>query len=463
MTPPWEALRGPLRPAQRAAIAGTVARLLRWDRTLADWPQTTRDLPGATPFVSLYVGGRLAGCYGHRLGDPFTRLARAFLAALGDRRGGELPARAAQVSYLRDLRPVSAQALAGEIEPGVTGIGVCRQDGRATILLPQVARDRGLDGAALVALLARKAELGTEAHESHAWFAFDTDEIVVRESSVGPAPASATDGAADWLASLVADDGQVTFAVDARSGARTTIGPLHHGRAAVLVRALSLQGRHRVIAGRARRWLASAIARGPGAGEPGWPAEPDRVAATLALAVLADLPVQVELRQFIDAHPELARSPWHAAQCVAALGPDAPDPLWKSCLDDLAVRPWAPWTALAARARDDRQTLARAVPPLIEALADGRPHTGGARVTAIPEIALTAIGIEALAGLPSPAARAACARGRRFLRRWQITGDRAAGPIDPGVALGAFPASPVSYHLRSDITAHALLALLPPA
>jgi hypothetical protein len=79
---------------------------------------------------------------------------------------------------------------------------------------------------------------------------------------------------------------------------------------------------------------------------------------------------------------------------------------------------------------------------------------------ALPQIALTAIVVEALAGARARPAAQAIARARGFLRRWQCLPDRAPGSIDLRTALGAFPGSPVHTGLRVDITGHALLALL---
>jgi AMMECR1 domain-containing protein len=472
--PPWRSLRAPLAEAERRAVVRYTARLLRWARTLRRWPAANgaeaAALPDATPFVSLYAGGRLVGCYGHRADAPAARLARAFLAAAHDGRfAARAPSRSptlmAQVAYLRRLRPVPASALAARLEPGTSGVAVVAADGRATLLLPQVAREAGLDGAALVERLAHKAGLARGAAGDHRWFTFEAEEIVV-----GPFDRArhgqddAVDRAAGWLAGLVDARGGALFAVDARAGTRAKSGPLHHGRTAVLVRALAAHGGHAQVVARAHRRLLRDIRRAlAGAAVEGWPAEPDRVAGTLALALLAGLPLRAELDAWLAAHPEVAASPWHAAQCVTALGPAAPAPLWRACLVDLAARPWAPWTAMAARARADGPALARCVPALVESVRASAPHRGGAAVTAIPETALTAVTVEALHGLDEEAARAARRRARRFLARWQITAARPSDTVPPRLTVGAFPASPVSSYLRADITAHALLALLPAA
>ncbi len=103
---------------------------------------------------------------------------------------------------------------------------------------------------------------------------------------------------------------------------------------------------------------------------------------------------------------------------------------------------------------------ARAARGVADALRVGPPHRGGASVSAIPETALTAIAVEALALHPAPWARAALARGREFLGRMQLAGGRIPGALDPELARGAFVASPVVDLLRGDVTGHALLATL---
>jgi hypothetical protein len=325
-----------------------------------------------------------------------------------------------------------------------------------------------LDAPMLLDRLARKAGLtGPAELAAHQLFVFRTENVVIRESRAQPrhsrlAAAAPTDRAAAWLSRLVDAQGEALFAIDARTGARTQSGTLHHGRTAMVVRALLAHGGFPTAAARAKARLAEDLRRALRGGDvPGWPAASDQIAGTLALASLAGVDMRAELRAFLDAHAEVAASPWHAAQCVAALGPAAPGALWRACVDDLGVRPWAPWTVLAARAVRDGETLGRSVAALVAALRAGGTFAGGAGVTAVPELALTAITVEALAGLPTREARAGCRRGRGFLRRWQMSADRAPASVDLTVAAGAFPASPVSLHLRGDITAHALLALLP--
>jgi hypothetical protein len=182
------------------------------------------------------------------------------------------------------------------------------------------------------------------------------------------------------------------------------------------------------------------------------------IAGTLALSAMARADLRAELSAFAGAHAaDVASSAWHAAQVVAALGEVAPRSLWEACVRDLDVRPWAPWTALAARARGDRAVLARALSTVAASIRDAAPHVGGCDSRPVPETALTALCVEALA--PEPRARAAVRRARAFLRARQMTIESMSAAILPDVALGGFAASPVAEMLRVDITAHAALAL----
>jgi len=232
---------------------------------------------------------------------------------------------------------------------------------------------------------------------------------------------------------------------------------MHHGRVAVALRALDEHGGHARTVSRARGHLERELrAALRGIRVEAWPERPDVVAGTLALAVMGGVEVRRELRAWVHAHPNVAKNPWHAGQVVAALGAEAPAELWDACVHDLDARPWAPWSAIAARARDDAQTLARSVPALVDSIRRKPPHAGGCAVRAVPETALTAVTVEALA--PIRSARAAIRRARAFLRAWQIPEELPASLVAEEAA-GAFVASPVVEALRVDITAHALLAL----
>lgn len=216
---------------------------------------------------------------------------------------------------------------------------------------------------------------------------------------------------------------------------------------------------HRAIAERVRaRLLSDARDARAGSLPEGWPADAAQVAGTLALMVLAGIPLRRELLTFVAANNP-TRSPWHCAQVVAALGRDAPEALWRACVADLDAHPWAPWTLLAAKARGELAVRDRAARALADGLRPAPPHRGAGDITAIPEVALTALAVEALAGHPAPSSRAAVARARSFIARTQLVGDRVYGALDPALARGAFPASPVVDWLRCDVTAHAVLAL----
>lgn len=144
---------------------------------------------------------------------------------------------------------------------------------------------------------------------------------------------------------------------------------------------------------------------------------------------------------------------------MAALGKHAPSELWQACQRNLEAEPWAPWTALAAKARGDTATLERAVAALVAAVPEHGPHAGGVGPGPVPEIARTAATVEALMGLDSADARAACAGARAFLLKHQLHGARCAKARDAALVHGAFPQTPVHDFLQIDVAGHALLAL----
>jgi hypothetical protein len=195
-----------------------------------------------------------------------------------------------------------------------------------------------------------------------------------------------------------------------------------------------------------------------GAAVPGWPEDPERATGTVALAVLAGVPLHDELLALVRARPG-RRGAWHAGQVVAALGTRAPADLWAACVADLDARPFAPWTLMAATARGDAPVQDRVACALVDSIRVARPHRGGASITPVPEVALTAVAVEALARVGTAGARAAVRRGRAFLAHTQLVEPRLYAALDPALARGAFPASPVVDVLRCDVTAHALLAM----
>jgi AMMECR1 domain-containing protein len=454
---PCKPLARPLTRAQRERVAAQVRALLSWQRSLARWPAPGTSLD-ATPFVSLYARGTLRGCFGSHEGRPGERVARAFLRALEDSRYGmvradERDALTAVVSYVRELRVVDADRAVDEIEPGTDGLAVMKAGMAPVVLLPHVARDARAGAGELLAILARKSGLAD--WKGATLLALRTEDVVVR-----PGADAVRDGdpprslASRWLASLVGRDGAVTFAIEARRRTRVAHGRMHHGRAAVVAHALANHDAR--AARRAKAWLAREIEAGL-RGQPveGWPTEPAMVAGTLALAIRAGLDVRRELAALASGEA-LRRSPWHAAQVVAAIGRSAPPELWRACTEDLRARPWAPWTLLAARALGDTAVVERAAGALRASIRPAPPHEGGCDTAEVPEIAPTALVVEALDGLPD--AGAAVRRGRRFLLASQLAPVPA--PLDPSLATGAFPLTPVLVDvLRCDVTAHALLAL----
>jgi AMMECR1 domain-containing protein len=461
----WKTLRHPLSEEQRAEVSRGLRDLLRFQSTLARW-RSVGHAPDATPFVSLYANGRLCGCQGSDEGSPSERLERAFLRALHDGRftpvsPGERAALAAQVSYVLRPRLLNPESAAGELEIGTHGVALVRDRLPGVMLLPHVARDERLGPRELLGVLLRKARASDEALSEGGLYAFDAEDVVVHEA--GPRPRSRAVGAeaaAAWLASLVDDEGAITFAIDPRTRRRVAHGEMHHGRAAVVVQALAAHGRRPALVARAKRRLERDVrAALSGAAVSGWTDDPELIAGTMALAILAGVALDRELVEFV-ATRHMPRSPWHGAQVVAALGPRAPADLWTSCVADLDRHPFAPWTLIAADARGDRAVRARVSRAVATALRKDTPHHGAVTLTSMPETAVTALAVEALARCRAPWARAAVARGREFLGRMQLLDRRITAALDPRLAYGAFSATPAADLLRCDVSAHALLAIL---
>jgi hypothetical protein len=301
---------------------------------------------------------------------------------------------------------------------------------------------------------------------SYAWKARrrgGTDAAPAREELVFGGPRStpkagtvrsAVDRAAAWLAAQVGDDGSLTFAIAARTGEREDIGPLHHGRAAIVLRALESHGGQVDAARRLRARLHLDIEQAlRGSPVPGWPDDIALIAATYALAMLAGIDVKTALRDCARS-PEVRRTPWYAAEVAAALGLEVPSELWDACVEGLDQDSWAPWTALAARVRGDTTVLERTERSLIASVGqDGAVVGPGGR-----EVARTAVVVEALAPFESDGSREAARRAVEFLRLVQLS--ELGEPEHTGSIDGAFPLTPESNVLRTDVTAHALLALL---
>jgi hypothetical protein len=402
------------------------------------------------------------------------RVARAFLRAAHDARfggvrGDERDSLVAQVSYVRRAQLVNPETAADEIEAGTHGVALVRDRSLAVLLLPHVARDGRLGPDGLLDALAHKARTPRRDLGAGALYRFETQDVVVRPCEPtgrrrrDPREDSAAerlDAAGAWLASLVDAQGAVTFAIEAHSRRRIAVGEMHHGRAAVVIQALAALGARPKLVARARRRLAGDVRAALGGSVvEGWPSDPERVAGTVALAILAGVPLQADLSAFLAARPAL-QTPWHAAQVVAALGPLAPRELWPLCVADLDRRPFAPWTLIAADVLGDRSVRARAARSIADTIRSESPHRGGASLTSPPEVAITAVALEALARHRVAFARAAVERGRIFLAGVQLMGDRIYGALDPAAACGAFPVTPANDALRCDVTAHAVLAML---
>ena len=462
---PWKPLGPPLTANERARVANAARALLGWQEHLRAWPRLVR-LPDATPFVSLYASGRLVGCFGSTEGDPGERLARAFLNALADPRYGgvhpdERQSLTISVSYLRLPASRELDAVERALELGTHGLAAVASPRTAALLLPAVAVDEGLDAPTLLRVLAEKLGLAASELSRASLFTFETDTVVARRNERASRRREApVDMAARWLAAQVDSAGHIRFGIDARTGVAHDRGEFMHGRAAVVIQALAAHGGYPAKVARARRWLLAEIrAALRDRRHSTWPSDRAAAAGAVALAVLAGVPLENELVGLASAE-SLAQNPWHAAQVVAALGERAPRSHFQACIANLDAEPWAPWTAVAANVLGDAAVARRVEDVLAASIRAEPPYRGAAQVTPIPEVALTAVAVEALARSSRPPVRNACKRAAAFLTSMQLVPERIPAPLDPEMAQGAFPLSPIANDLRSDVTAHALLALL---
>ena len=464
---PFGALSRPLSKTERTRVRGHVTKLLAWQRTLIRWPSArAAGFPAAVPFVSIYAGGRLLGCFGTPEGSAAERLSRAFLLALHDGRfaspAGQRDALAIEVAYPRSPVRLNRLELESALEPGHHAIGFAKSGAPPVLLLPSVARDGGLEVQANLELVARKAGVTPDALAEGALFVCEMETLVVRARPHVASKLDSRELAARWLARRIDGAGSIEFGCDPRTGQRALRGEFHHGRSAIVIRALDEHGTEPALVRRAKRCLLAEIRAGlRGTAPPGWPRSVPEVAGTLALALMAGVDVRRALAALAK-HRHLARVPWHAAQVVLALGKDAPPALWRACVADLAATPWAPWTCMAARALGDDPTLARTTRALLASVRSTEPYRGGVGKTSTPELALTAVVVEALAGDESRAALGAIRDAQAFLRRWQHV-DPIPAAYAPEVARGGFPLAPIAPLQRADVTAHALRALSVPA
>lgn len=452
-----EPLDRDLSPRVRGELRHDLGALLRFHARLGRFPRVRG--PRATPIVAVYADGVMRGCAVWRGGGTGgERLARAFLAATASL-AGDLPL-AAQVFYARDVRWLGGPE---ELDVGREGLAAICRGAPPVLLMPQVARDHGVDGRGMAALLAEKAGGLPRDARLVGW---TVDSVVARADDVEAAStraaarsnADAIDYAAAWLARMIDARGQVAFALDARNRVLQPSGPLWHARSAVAIEALAAHGGYATAVARARRWLAAEIERGlAGARVDAWPEDRATAIGTVALACRAGVRAHDRLRALVAGWRGLARSPvwpWHAGQVACALGRATPPELWAWCVADLDRHPFAPYTALAARGIGDEPALRRATAAIAPCIRRSSPFRGGASATLLPETALTAVAAHALEGTRHAAGALA------FVRAHQLLPGHIPAALDPALALGAFRATPVDDTLRADITGHALLALL---
>jgi AMMECR1 domain-containing protein len=442
-------IAAPLDGDVRAKITRTIRRALREDEEPTTLP--------ATPFVSIYERGRLIGCVGHARLREALRVARVDPRFGGAR--GEEKEHTIQVSFLARPRVMAAHEALAALEVSRHGL-VALDAGRAgAVLLPCVARDGMLGPRGMLDALANKAGK-KDRTELERVALVESERFVFRAAASSVRPArSRIDGAARWLAQRVGADGAIDHGVDARSGRTHRTGPFHLGRAAVVVRALAAHGGHARATQRARAWLTEALHAALAGDGDGLPRAPAERAGSLALAVLSDLPFRDDLAALARASAALlAAAPWHAAQVASALGRESPAAVVRAALAPIDAGVWAPWSALAADALGDRDRARRARDRIAASIATGAPHAGGAQTAEVPEAALTALSVEALA--LSAAHRSDALRALAFVRGLAFHDEAdVPAPLDPALALGAVPLAPHADFLRSDVTGHAVLAL----
>ena len=455
-----ELLAHDLPPRERAAVHVSLRGLLRFHRTLGAIPRVSA--PRATPIVAVYEAGAMRGCALWR-GGGSDGLVRAFLGATASLEGSA--PLAAQAFFPRAVRWLRDPA---ELDVGTEGIALVRRGVAPVLLMPQVARDHGVDARGMVALLAAKAGLDGVPRDARL-AAWTVDTVVARPDDVEGASARAaarsrsspTDYAAAWLARMIDARGRVAFAIDARTRTLQPAGPLWHARSAIAIAALAAHGGHTRAVARAQRWLGGEVERALLGGRvDAWPDDRASAAGTMALACLAGVRAEARLHALIADWRAFARSPawpWHAGQVACALGRETPRELWAWCVDDLARHPFAPYTALAARAIGDEPAYRRAAAAVAAFVRRRAPHRGGASATELPETALTAVAAHALSG--SRAHRRAHADALAFVRARQLLPGSIPAPLDAALAVGGIAATPVDDILRADIAGHALLAL----
>jgi AMMECR1 domain-containing protein len=442
-------LARPLREQERRSLARGLARALRQSATFST---------PATAFVSLYERGRTIGCVGHADFASALRAARADPRFGGAREDTTLAT--TQLSLLVRGAIVDVDDAARSLELGTHGlVAIGDDDDVRAVLLPDVARDLGKDAPAMIAALAEKARVSPN-HLGRVMLVRSERFVVRLGVKRIRARARPVDAAAAWLAARVDADGSIAYGVDARSGRVHRTGPFHLGRAAVVIEALAAHGGHAKTVRRARAWLSDAIASALAGDGEGMPRGAAERTATVALSVRAG----VDARSVVGSlaarsAKEIASIAWHAAQVTAVLASETPTIVRDAALAPIDAGEWAPWSVVAARALGDARRMRAGLARLARSVPVRSPHRGGVRLASTaPEVAITALVAEVLEG--SPAHRAARDRARDFVASQQLLDDDSmSAAIDPSLARGAFPLAPHADFLRTDVTAHALLAL----
>ncbi len=272
---------------------------------------------------------------------------------------------------------------------------------------------------------------------------------------------AASDLGARWLAERVNADGAIAFGLDPDTGLVTARGAFHHGRAAIALAALEAHGGHAQAAARLRTHLLSELSQRELITE--HTTSPAQIAGTYALAALAGLPVLDALMPLLDDPTVLEPDAWHAAQIACVLGERTPYRLWKHCQLALQRFGFAPWTLRAALRIGDEASARLAAKGLLAGLAN-LAEAGVVPHGQPPSLAEVAACIEALApadlsflGARAPAAEHSLRRGCDYLVRYQFS--ELSGLSLAPEAKGGFPLTPSEPYLRTDVTAHAVLAL----
>jgi hypothetical protein len=435
-----EALAAALLLACRDGASDPVARSL-YGSLLADEVHHARlgwyYFTWRAPQWSLPERQRLAD----RIGEFVADLEQRFWFGRDAPAGKEDVARALGVLDTPRQREVIAEVMDAEIGPGLDAIGLGGSHAWR-------ARRRGDDKRTFVPSFVISGSEAATAAVAVASSSMPGSDVSSGEASPGPEALAAA-----FLEQAIDESGNVRFGLNPDSGARDDVGLMHHGRAAIVLEALARHAPHSEALVRGRRRLERDLAAAlDGTLVASFPSEPALIAATLALALLAGVDVRDELQRRAQQCEHFRSQPWHAAQVATALGGDVPDELWQICLQDLRLSPWAPWTARAAKRRGEREAFERCLPGLQEVLALLGPH-GTARELPAPAIARVAATLEAL----PPNGATELENARSYLTRWQF--DAAVPGIRRELARGGFPLSPSEHYLRSDVTAHALLAL----